>query len=32
VIVPGGTAVEYLPVDGGDGPYRPWFSGEPPKP
>jgi hypothetical protein len=28
----GGTAVGYLLVDGGDGPYRPWFTGEPPRP
>jgi len=28
----GGTAVGYLPVDGGDGPYRPWFAGEPSQP
>jgi hypothetical protein len=27
----GGTAVGYLPVDGGDGPHRPWFTGEPPQ-
>jgi hypothetical protein len=29
---PGGAAVGYLAADGGDGPYRPWFSAEPPRP